>query len=144
MTLAIIPAKGEPVVDQTQLATLYWQIFFEGLASGDAGTPWNPVFTGLSATGTPTITGIYYQISSKLSYFRITITPAGGGDTTSVAGTTYCDNFPLTMLGNSANVTLSGFTAVVGGTTAADKKIYPASWSAIASPITIIGIAETN
>jgi hypothetical protein len=143
MTLPLIPPKTEPLVDKKDsFATLNWLVFFDQLADGDTGTTWTPTFVGLTEVGTATKTGVYYRISKKLVYYRIVITPATS--TTAVNGTTYCDNFPLTMTANSANITCSGFTAAVSGTTSSDKRIYTSSWTAITTAITIVGIAEVQ
>jgi len=136
------PPLTEPIVDKEQKATLTWASFFEGLAFGDTGTAWTPTFIGLTETGTATKTGKYWRLSNNICYFRITITPAT--DTSSTLGTTYCDNFPLLITNAGANVTCSGFTAAVSGTTSADKRIYTATWAAITTPITIVGIAEVR
>jgi len=142
MTLPILPPKTEPLVDDDKFGTLNWQIFFEQLANGDTGTTWTPTFVGLTETGTATKTGKYYRISKNLAYFRIVITPAT--DTSAVNGTTYCNNFPLQMTSDSANVTCSGFTASVAGSTYSDRRIYTATWTAITTPITIVGIVEVS
>lgn len=141
MTIPLVPPKTEPLVEKGDwFATLNWLVFFEQVADGDAGTSWTPTFTGLTEVGTATKTGVYYRLSKKLVYFRIVITP--GTNTSSTLGTTYCNNFPLTITANGANLTCSGFTAAVSGTTASDKRIYTASWTTITTPITIVGIAE--
>lgn len=142
MGQALLPPRTEPMIDDDKFIALTWQAWAEGITSGDFGTAWTPTFVGLSSTGTPTITGIYYRISQKLAYFRILITPAT--DTTAVNGTTYCDNFPLTITSDGTNTTTSGFTAAPAGTTASNKRIYTATWTAITSPITITGIAEVT
>jgi len=142
MTIATLPPKTEPMVDDDKFATLNWIIFFESLATGDLGSTWTPTFVGLTETGTATKTGKYYRISQRLAYFRIVITPAT--DTSAVNGTTYCDNFPLQMISDGANVTCSGFTASVSGTTYSDKRIYTATWTAITTPITIVGLVEVQ
>lgn len=142
MTIPLLPPKTEPLVDNDKFTTINWLAFLEEMANGDAGTAWTPVFVGLTEVGTATKTGVYYRISKKLVYYRIVITP--GTNTSSTLGTTYCSNFPLTITGNGANVTCSGFTAAVAGTTASDKRIYTATWTTITTPITIVGIAEVN
>jgi hypothetical protein len=142
MTIPLLPPKTEPMIDESKFAALNWLVFFDQVAAGDAGTAWTPTFTGLTETGTATKTGTYYRVSQRLVYYRIIITPAT--DTSAVLGTTYCNNFPLTMLANGANITCSGFTAAVAGSTASDKRIYTASWSAITSPITIVGLLEVR
>jgi len=142
MTLAQLPARTEPLVDENQLVTLPWQIVLEGMAGGDTGTAWTPTFTNLTSVGTPTIAGKYYRLSQRLAYFIITITPATS--TTSVAGTTYCNNFPLNILSDAFNVAISGSSALTGGITASDKKIYPAGWSALTNTVTITGLIEVS
>lgn len=142
MSLPLLPPKGEPVVDNDKFMTLQWLIFMDQVADGDAGTRWTPTFVGLTEVGTATKTGTYYRISKKLVYYKILITPTT--NTSATNGTTYCNNFPLTITADGMNVTCSGFTAAVAGTTAADRRIYTATWSAITTPITIIGLAEVS
>ena len=142
MGLPLLPPKTEELIDEDKFATLNWLIFFDQLANGDAGTTWTPTFVGLTETGTATKTGKYYRISKTLVYYRIVITPAT--DTSSVLGTTYCNNFPLNMLADGANVACSGFTAAVAGSTYSDNRIYTATWTNITTPVTIIGIAEVS
>lgn len=142
MSIPLLPPKTEPVVDKDKFATLTWLVFFDQLASGDAGTSWTPTFTGLTETGTATKTGVYYRLSKKLVYFRIVITPAT--NTSATLGTTYCNNFPLTMSANGANVSMIDYTAAVSGSTSSNNRIYTATWAAQTVPITIIGIAEAS
>ncbi len=137
-----LPPKFEPVVDENQVATLTWQIFFDAIASGDAGTTFTPTFTGLTEVGTATKTGVYYRLSNKLVYFALTITP--GTNTSSVLGTTYCNNFPLTFKNNSSSMSISGFTASAAGVEQSTNRIYTATWTNITNPITITGIAEAQ
>ena len=142
MSRALLPPKTEPLIDDNKFPTLNWLAFFDGLATGDTGTAWTPTFTGLTETGTATKTGVFYRLTNKLAYFRIVITPAT--DTTAVAGTTYCNNFPLNISAAGLVGTVSGFTAAVSGATSADKRIYTAAWAAITTPVTIIGLLEVS
>jgi hypothetical protein len=142
MSLAQLPPPTEPIIDDEKRPTLRWSVYFDELASGDYGTSFTPTFVGLTEVGTATITGIYYRISARLVYYRITITP--GTNTSAVNGTTYCDNFPLRFTANSANTTISGFTAAVSGTDASTNRIYTASWTTITTPIVITGIGEVS
>jgi hypothetical protein len=140
MTLAVLPSRTEPLIDDDKFTTLDWTAFFESLAAGDAGTSWTPTFTGLTEVGTATKTGVYYRLSAKLVFFKIVITPATS--TSAVLGTTFCNNFPLTIRGSNAVTTVSGFTASTAG--ADSTGIYAATWTAITSPITITGTIEAN
>lgn len=137
-----IPPRTEPLVDDDKFITLSWQSFQEALASGDPGTAWNPNFVGLTVVGTPNITGKYYRISDSLAYYRITV--SASTSTSATNGTTYCDNFPLRIISDAANLSTSGFTAAPAGVTASDKRIYTATWSAVSSPIIITGMVEVN
>lgn len=142
MTRALLPPKTEPLVEENDFATLNWLAFFEGLSDGDAGTVWTPTFTGLTENGTATKAGKYWRLTKNLAFFRITITP--GTDTTAVAGTTYCDNFPLNITSAGIVGTISGFTAAVSGATSSPKAIYTSAWTAITTPINIVGILEVS
>ena len=143
MARALLPPKTETLIDDDNFANLNWLAFFEDLAAGDTGTAWTPNFVGLTEVGgTATKTGRYWRLSNSLAYYRIVITPVTS--TSAVNGTTYCDNFPLTITAAGANATVSGFTAALAGTTAADKRIYTATWTAITTPITIVGIVEVR
>ena len=142
MTRPILPPKTEPLVDENQFPTLNWLAYFDGVSDGDTGTAWTPTFVGLTETGTATKTGKYWRLTRNLAFFRITITPAT--DTTAVAGTTYCDNFPLNITTAGFVGTISGFTAGVSGATSSPKAIYTSAWAAITTPINIIGILEVS
>ena len=142
MTIPLLPPKTEPVVDSDRFMTINWLVFQDQLATGDLGKTWTPTFVGLTETGVATKTGVYYRISQKLVAFRIVITPAT--NTSATLGSTYCNNFPLTIRANGYATSCSGFTASQAGVTASDKRIYTATWSLITTPITITGIIEAN
>lgn len=129
----------EILANQEGKANLPWILFFNQLYEGDSGTIWTPTFQSLSSTGTPTITGIYYTISSYLKLFKITITPAT--DTTSTAGTTYCDNFPLAENGIGFCVAVGGALGIGTGIVNSTG-IYTPDWTAATVPVTIWGLVE--
>lgn len=137
-----LPPQTEPLIDENKLPTLNWIAYLSGLSTGDTGTIWTPTFTGLTETGTATKTGVLYRISDKLAMFRITITPAT--DTSATAGTTYCNNFPLTITNAGFCVTLSDYTAAINGVTASNRRIYTATWTTITTPITLVGLLEVQ
>lgn len=141
MSRVLLPPKTETMVDEDSFPTLNWLSFFEGLSTGDTGAVWTPTFTGLTEVGTATKTGVYYRLTNKLAFFRIVITPAT--NTTAVAGTTYCNNFPLNITAQGLVATISDYTAAVSGATTA-KRIYTAAWAAVATPITLIGLLEVS
>ncbi len=138
-----IPPNTEPMVDSNRNVTLPWQAFFESTSAGDPGNIWTPTFQGLSSTGpTPAFTGTYYYLSQKLAYFHIVIKPGSGGTTSAVAGTTYCDNFPLNLAVDSVAATVGGTGAALGAIASGTKQIYTATWTSAAGIITIVGIVE--
>lgn len=133
------PPISEVLIEQNGLPKIPWIIFFNDLFEGDAGTTWTPTFTSLGSTGTPTITGRYYRINQKYCLFFVTITPAT--DTTSTAATTYISNFPLSFAIDSVCFASTGSGAVqaIGGIRASDNRIYTPGWSAVTTPLTIVG-----
>jgi hypothetical protein len=137
------PPIQEQLTDDQQALTMPWILFFNQNFTGDLGTSWTPTFTSLTETGTPTITGRYYQISQALCYFNVTITPAT--DTTATAGTTYINNFPLTASSNGICFAVSGNLGSNSGmVVASNNRIYVPAWTAVTVPLTIIGIVEAN
>lgn len=126
----------------TGKATLPYILFFNHLATGDTGQIWTPIFTGLTIVGTPSITGTYYQFGN-LVYYRIDIIPSTS--TTSVSGTTYCNNFPLVFAGFGVCAAVTNApSAALGMVDSSVQRIYTPSWSAITSQITIVGVAEAS
>jgi hypothetical protein len=141
MTQPVLPPRTEELIDEDKFATLNWTAFFESVAAGDAGSTWTPTFTGLTEVGgAATITGAYYRLSAKLVFIKIVITPVT--NTSATLGTTFCNNFPLTIRGSNAVTTVSGFTASTAG--ANSTGIYAATWSAITTAVTLTGIIEAN
>jgi hypothetical protein len=142
----VTPAPiNEPVIDEDKMVTMPWVLFFNNLFFGDTGETWTPTFTNLTFTvGAPTITGRYRYISRELAFFSITITPAATGTTTSVAGSTSMDNFPLVFTNNGVVFAVAGTTAAIGAISASASKAYPASWAAVATPVTLIGLVEVR
>lgn len=135
------PPSTAKIISDTGDTTLEWLVFFNQVFNGDAGTEWTPTFSGLS--GTVTITGRYYRISRYLVYFHIHIVPSTSVSAT--AGTTYCDNFPLTVSRSGFNVAVAG--ALGGGTgivREGDNRIYITDLSAVSTPVTILGIVEAR
>ncbi len=120
-------------------ADIRWIDFFTRMYEGDAGTSWTPTFVSMGSTGTPTYSGRYWRIGQNLVWFSITVTPAT--DTTSTATTTYCDNFPLTFSVDSVCLvgTGSGAVQAIGGIRASDNRIFPPAWSAVGTPLIIVG-----
>lgn len=136
-----IPPFYDVLIDEEKKTSLNWTIFFQNIANGDSGTSWNPTFVNLTASGTPVYTGRYFNISKNLAYFYIIINPSGG-NTTSVAATTYCDNFPQNIATDGVCFVSTGSGAVqaIGGVRASDKRIYTPAWSAVTETLTIVGL----
>lgn len=131
----------EPEVGNTP--TIPWTLFFDSTFRGDQGTDWTPNFVNLSSTGTPTITGRYYQLSGQIVYFRITVTPAT--NTSATAGTTYVDNFPLNIAFDGACLAMAGTTGSnAGHVVASTQRIYVPTWTNVTVPVTVTGMAEAG
>jgi hypothetical protein len=138
------PPINEILAEPNGLPKLPWILFFNNIFEGDAGTAWVPTFNSLGSTGTPTFSGRYYRINQKICLFFVTITPST--DTTSTAGTTYISNFPLTFTTNSVCFAATGTGAIqaIGGITSSDNRIYTPGWSAVTTPITIVGFSTVR
>ena len=129
------------VIDNDGFATVPWTLFFNNLYEGDTGTSWSPTFENLTEVGTPTITGSYRFISQELVFFRVRIVPATS--TTSAAGSTAINNFPLQIAQDGIVFAVSGLTGSASGMVSqSDQKIYTPAWAAVTVPLTIIGFAE--
>lgn len=136
----------DPIIGEDGGISMSWALFFNQLAIGDTGKDWNPTFINLTtAGGAPTITGRYYRLSRAMAYFRITIVPAAGGSTTGTAGSTYCDNFPLDVRGDSACSVVAGNVGTGNGMVVGlNNRVYPPAWSAVTIPLSIVGLVETQ
>lgn len=137
------PPIYAPIIDDQGKATLPWILFFNQQFTGDTGDSWTPNFANLTVTGTPTFSGTIYKVSKNLAYFTAVITPAT--DTTSTAGTTYIDNFPLTVNKDGSCLAVG---ANVGGTAgmcvASNNRIYTPAWTSISVPVTVCGLIEAS
>lgn len=136
--------KPPPTYDKIILDTLKvapsWLLFFQQLFTGDQGQAWSPTFSGLSYTGAaPTLTGNYYQLSSKICKFNIVIVPSSGNNTTMAAGG-YVTNFPLTIAIDDPCFVCTNAPSVASGTCdSTNNRILLPTWTAITSKITISG-----
>lgn len=136
------PPSGTEIVDTKGNAPLPWLTFFENLYIGDVGTSWTPTYVNLTEVGgSATKTGKYYRISQNLYFIVITLTPATSVSAT--AGSTYMDNFPLTLNGDSPNFGVVGTSGVAGGVNvASNNRIYLPTISAATGKVTIVGLVE--
>lgn len=141
MTLAI-PPLYDKIVGEDDKANLNWTIFFQNIANGDSGNDWSPTFTNLTVSGTPIITGRYYNISKYLTLFRVSIDHSGG-NSTSTAGTTYVEGFPLPFAADGIVFAVTGNLGDGPGQIVANSgRIYVPAWTTVSAPITVIGICE--
>lgn len=138
------PPIQEAVVEQDGVATMPWVLFFNQTFNGDAGTDFTPEFSNLTQSGgNASFTGRYTLINQRLAFFRVTVTPASSGSTSSVAGSTAITNFPLSFSNNGIVFAVSGLVGTNSGmVNQADNKIYVPAWTTVSIPVTIIGIAE--
>lgn len=132
------------ITDESGIASLPWILFFDGIFKGDTGTAWTPQFTNLTVVGAaPTITGKYYRLTQTISYFSVNIIP--GTNTSAVAGTTFINNFPLTMSADGINFAVSGLLGTGSGMCdRASNNIYVPAWTTVTVPLSIIGLVEAS
>jgi hypothetical protein len=139
VTLRQPPPIQNAMIDESGVATLPWVLFFNGVYSGDNGTDWTPAFTSLTETGTATFTGKYYKINDIVTYFTAVITP--GTNTSSVAGTTYINNFPLSILSDGTCFAVAGNAAAgPGAAIRSSGRIYTPAWTSVTVPVTVSGL----
>lgn len=138
------PPIQEKMIEQDGVATMPWVLFFNQVYTGDVGSTFTPVFTGLTeAGGAAELTGKYVFLTKNLAYFRIIITPASSGSTSAVAGTTALTNFPLSFASAGICFAVSGVSSIGAGMASAnDNRIYVPTWTTVAAPVTVIGLAE--
>lgn len=146
MTGVSNPPLYDQIADRALQVPPSWTIFFNDLTIGDTGTEWVPTFQNLTEVGgSAEITGVYYQISRSLVYFRISVNPATS--TSSVAGTTFVDNFPLAIQGDGPNFSLNPAANVggaIGVNVANSGRIYTPQWTNITTPVIIVGMVEAQ
>lgn len=144
MSLEAPPTQQPIILDQSGMTAVQWIIFFNSMFNGDLGDAWVPTFRNLTVVGaTPSVTGRIYQLSQALKLFTARIIP--GTSTSAVAGTTYIDNFPLTMNGDGINFAVSGNLGTNSGMCdSSTGRIYVPGWSAVTVPLTIFGIVEAT
>lgn len=134
MSISLAPIADKLLDDNGKLRPS-WVVYFSELNRGDVGTTWNPTIVNLTSTGTPTITGVYYQ-NDGFTDFAVKIVPAT--DTSSVAGsTTIAVPFNVTA-DTIVNVVSSGgydFGRIISSS----KTIFLPTWSLITVPLTITG-----
>lgn len=126
----------------TGKVTPSWNIFFDQLFKGDQGQSFSPTFSGLTYTGAaPTLTGTYYQLSTKVCKFNIVIVPSSGNSTTMAAGG-YVSNFPLRFSVDDACFVCTNAPSVATGVCdSTNNRILLPTWTTITSKITISGTA---
>ena len=118
-----------------------WVTFFNQLYNGDTGTAWTPTFTNLTVVGTPTITGTIYRIGQSLAYFSIKVVP--GTNTSSVAGTTYVNNFPASVKTPGVCFAVNGNLGTNAGMVEnSSSRIYTPTWTTITTNLWVIGMCE--
>lgn len=134
MTSAIAPIADKALDDLGKFRPS-WVVYFSSLNRGDVGTTWNPTITNLTSTGTPTITGVYYQ-NNGFTDFAVKIVP--GTDTSSVLGSTTIA-LPFSVAADTVANTVAGNTTASGVVNASSKTLFLPTWSLVTIPVTITG-----
>lgn len=129
---------SDRILDFAGKVTMRWLLFFQELIDGDPGQRWAPNIVGLSNSGgAPTITGVYYQNSGFIDFY-VRIVPAGGGNTSATAGSTYVE-LPFQPTSDCACFATTGNNGSAGGIVSGNKRAYPPSWTNLTDPVTISG-----
>lgn len=137
------PPLYERIVDKSGIATSAWTLFFQALSNGDSGIAWTPSFVNLSSTGTPSFSGKYYKLTKKIIFFRAVVTPST--NTSSTAGTTYINNFPLNMAEDGFVLGVAGDAGLgtgLGVAASGSGRIYTPTWTNATVPVKLIGMVE--
>ena len=95
-------------------------MYFSELNRGDVGTTWNPTIVGLTSVGTPTITGVYYQIDG-FTDFAVKIVP--GTNTSSTLGVTTIA-VPFAVTADVPANTVTSTTVLFGVVNASSRTIF--------------------
>jgi hypothetical protein len=137
------PPVRDFIIGPDGKTNLSWVLFFNNIFEGDTGALWTPTFTNLTTVGTPTITGKYLMLTRRVVYFWAKIVPATS--TSSTAGTTYINNFPLTFASDGIVFAVTGNLGDgPGQIVSSNNRVYVPSWSVVTVPLTVIGIAEVT
>lgn len=134
MTATIAPIADKALDDNGKFRPT-WIEYFSAVNRGDVGTTWNPTISNLTAVGTPTITGVYYQ-NGGFTDFAVKIVP--GTNTSSVLGTTTIA-LPFAVVADAAANVVSGVNVAQAAINASAKLVYLPTWSVVTVPITITG-----
>jgi len=134
MTISLAPIADKVLDDNGKLRPS-WVEYFSQLTRGDVGTTWNPTIENLTSTGTPTISGVYYQ-NLGFTDFAVKIVP--GTDTSSTAGSTKIV-LPFTVTADVPVGVVTSTNAAFGTVSASTKTVFLPTWTAITTPITITG-----
>lgn len=130
-----------PIVDENNLVSREWALYFQNLDVVDPGTDWTPTFVNL--TGTPVITARFYKINRYETSISITLV----GTSTSTAGSTYISNFPRDI-NYDTTVSAANATTNIGLTNgiakASNNRIYTPAWSVVGNTIVVSGIIQTS
>ena len=137
------PPVRDFIIGPDGKTNLSWVLFFNNIFEGDTGALRTPTFTNLTTVGTPTITGKYLMLTRRVVYFWAKIVPATS--TSSTAGTTYINNFPLTFASDGIVFAVTGNLGDgPGQIVSSNNRVYVPSWSVVTVPLTVIGIAEVT
>jgi hypothetical protein len=126
---------AENVIDDSKKMRPAWVEFCANLTRGDVGTTWTPSITSLASTGTPTISGVYYQ-NQGFTDWTVKIVPAT--DTSSTLGVTFI-TLPFTVTADNPCFAVYGSTVAGGIIKASAALAYLTTWVAITMPVTITG-----
>jgi hypothetical protein len=126
------------LTDKNGRLTKSWISYFNQISDGDDGREWTPIATNLA--GDYTLTGKYFKNSGFIDFW-IQIDPTTSS--TSTLGTTYID-LPFDVTVSSYIVAIYGSTTAIGIVDPSLNRVFPPSWAAVASTITLTGRVFTK
>ncbi len=136
------PPIQHALTDSQGALTMPWTLFMNSMYEGDAGEAWIPQFTDLTQVGSAQFAGRIYKLSNHIALFRATVIP--GTDTSAIAGTTYINNFPMTLVSDGPCFAVTPPVAAIGACVQSTNRIYVPGWTSIPVPVTITGIVEAR
>lgn len=141
MSNVTAPPLEDALVDPQLKANVSYAAFFENMYLGDVGTTFTPTFQNLTVVGDPTYTAQYYRLSDRWYVVRIVIESTT--TTASTAGSTYIDNFPLTLLNDGLTFATVGTGVAASVAQAANNRLYVPGYGA-SNKATMICLVEAR
>ncbi len=134
------PPINTALADGKGNATPVWAQWFGNVfQTPTRDKPWTPAITGLSGTGSFTVTGLWNR-TGPMVFFRVMVTPNSGNTTSASAA---IGNFPFnTVFGQAQAFNVSTRQSI--GAALVDGVVSIPNWSSISAPVEIVGFAQVG